>query len=244
MCNSQGLHGPPADINGANTVAGSDWRASLTIEPGGIIVASPPEYLTSSLPPDVWWVTISALNEFDSAAARAVMTHGDGNGRRMNGAARYPDEEGWRLLWIFSAFDSASGINDFGDIVGGLGVHLAVRSALYIDALNSVYLLEDLIDPDNPYRVGSVVADINNAGTIAAGGGAALLLSQGDMPPPTAPANLTAVPHEPTWQQPWNAITLDWDNTSGLTHSYTVGRRINGTPGWAIIKEGWRNTSM
>ncbi len=233
----------PSDINDANTVAGDDWRASLTIEPDGTITAGPPEFLGG--PPSSWWTTIHALNADDAAAARVVMTWSDGAGRRVNGAALY-DEAGWWLLWASSAFDGANGINDHKDVVGALGVSAAIRSALYIAALDQVYLIEDLIDPASPYGFIDSVADINNAGTIAAGGGAALLVRKGDMPAPAAPANLTAAPHYPTWQQPWNAITLNWQDTSDYTIDFTIERREPGQPdsAWSMIRSNWSPTSM
>jgi hypothetical protein len=59
-------------------------------------------------------------------------------------------------------------------------------------------------------------------------------MRMGDMPP--APTNLTAVPHEPTWQQPWNAITL--------TQGFYVERRVSGTGAWVEIKSNGSNTQL
>ncbi len=240
------LPGVAADINDNNVVAGGEWRAPLVTAEDGSISAGPAEYLVP-IPDNWWWGTISALNNLDDVAARAVTSWSDGAGSRINGAARYTDTEGWRLLWAASKYDSANGINDSGDVVGSLGYSSAIRAALYIDALESAYLLGQLIDPASAYSGISSVADINNAGNIAAGGGAALLLRQGDMPVPAAPGNLTAEPHLPTWQQPWNAITLNWQDNSDLTHDFTIERRVAGCTGdtcWSEIRTGWSPTSM
>ncbi len=61
------LPGIPNDINDNNTVAGGEWRASLSIAADGTITAGPAQDLGT--PPSSWWSTISALNNFDTAAA-------------------------------------------------------------------------------------------------------------------------------------------------------------------------------
>ena len=233
-----------ADINDNNTVAGNEWRASLNIAPDGTITAGPVEQLGTM--PNSLWSTISALNNYGTATARVVMTWSDGNGYRINGAARYDDldPDGWKLLWASSRFDSANAINDHGDVVGSIGISAATRSALYIKALNAVYLLEDLIDPASQPVSFNSVADINDAGLIAVSSGAVLLVPQGSMSVPAAPGNLTAVPHLPTWQQPWNAITLEWQDNSDFTFDFTIERSISGANVWSAIRENWSPLSM
>ena len=168
------------------------------------------------------------------------MSYTDGAGHFVKGAARYTDA--WEVVWANSWQDSGKGINESGDVVGTLGVSAAIRAALYIEALDQVFLIEDLQDP---WGFLDAARDINDAGWIAGGhAGAVLLVRTGDMPPPTAPANLTAVPHEPTWQQPWNAITLNWEDTSTLTHGFYVERRVSGTGDWVEIVSNWSNTQL
>jgi hypothetical protein len=85
------------------------------------------------------------------------------------------------------------------------------------------------------------VAGINDAGTLAGSGsaGAMLLVPNGNLAVPTAPANLDAQPHVPTWQQPWNAIALTWTTADELTTSYRIERRESGAAQWAVIEAQW-----
>lgn len=229
----------PVDMNDSNQVVGNNIRATLSKDPAtGIITVTGLEDLGA--PAGTGPGSITAINELGWVSGVTGMGYGDGAGRIVAGATLYSDI--WSVLWAHSAFDRASGLNSFGDVVGILGISSAMRAALHIEALNEVFLIEDLQDP--PAFLDSA-RDINDAGWISGGSaGAVLLVRIGDMPPPDPPFNLTAVPHEPTWQQPWNAITLNWENTSTLTRSYSVERSIAGADSWTEIKTGWINTQL
>lgn len=227
----------PIGINNTNQVAGGTFRAQLIPVAGGWGVGTLEDL---GVPPDTWGGRISAINQNGDVAGYTIQPYGDGNGRYVKAATRYTDV--WRILWSNSAFDGASGLNNLGDVVGTLGISSATRGALYIEALNQTYLVEDLTDP--PGFV-DYLYDINDAGWLAGGAAGAVVYKLiGEMPPPTSPLNLTAEPHLPTWQQPWNAITLAWENTSTRTWDYSIERRVAGTTAWSIIRENWSVTSM
>lgn len=233
----------PADINNKNWVTGAvsgiDGAVRALLTPYG-------EVLTIDVlgHTDVASVgTVTGINDDNALAATVGFPYTDGAGRFMTGAAQYTNSAGWNIAWSSSAFDWAHDLNNAGDVVGDIGFSNAIRAALYIDALDQVFLVESLIDPPG-YFVDSA-RDINDAGWIAGGyAGAVLLQRTGDMPPPTPPVNLTAMPHLPTWQQPWNAITLNWENTSTLTQGYFVERRVSDTDSWTEIKANWSNLQL
>ncbi len=232
----------PADINNSDVITGGTHRARL-IDDGGVIRVGVVEDLRTQVSPALREAT--ALNELNDVAGVMIMGYTDGAGRMVTGASRYRDGSGWQVLWSSSAFDAAAGMNNDGDVVGSIGISGAIRPFLYIEALHAGYLINDLVDPAYSSIYADYAAqDINNAGDVVAGAsGAVLFVRTGDLTRPTAPANLTAVPHEPTWQQPWIAITLSWENTSALTKSYSLERRRAGAVDWTEILANWVNTS-
>ncbi|MDH3379949.1 MAG: hypothetical protein OEQ39_23755, partial [Gammaproteobacteria bacterium] len=244
----------PVDINNDNWIVGGTFRSELAVDSSGFVTVGPVEDLRTSESPSVSQTT--ALNDLVSDPVEpgvkpdvigvTPMGYHDGAGRMVIGAVRTVRDAvgvGWEVLWANSAFDRANDINLHRDVVGSLGVSSAIRPFLYIESLGQGFLLNDLIDPDSPYA--DVSADygayaVNDGGWVAAGASGAVLFKRiGNMLPPTPPANLSAVPHEPTWQQPWNAITLNWENTSGLTRHYTIERSVSGENSWSVIKSNW-----
>jgi hypothetical protein len=169
------------------------------------------------------------------------MGYTDGAGRMVAGAVRYIDK--WEVLWAASAFDTANDINSAQDVVGSIGVSAAIRPYLYIESKQQGFLLSDLIDPAATAASPDYGANgINDDGWVAGGASSAVLLVRtGDMPVPSPPDNLTAVPHEPTRTQPWNAITLAWENTSDFTRYYTIERTKSGAGSWTPIRTDWLN---
>jgi hypothetical protein len=126
-------------------------------------------------------------------------------------------------------------------VVGDRGISSAIRATLYVRAKDQAYLLSDLTDP--PFASSSA-RDINDAGWIAGGAAGAVLWKRiGDLPVPTAPTNLTAVPHEPHWVHPWNAITVSWTDTSTLDNGFFLERRVLGTSSWSEILSNVNITS-
>jgi hypothetical protein len=156
---------------------------------------------------------------------------------------------GWELFMDVQTIYTAGSINDIGDVT-----LYNVNSGCGLVYLNG----EGFYCPGSLLDEGSLDWDVSDASVIASDGtilarggnsaasqyGLVRLSAVGDLPAPTPPANLAAVPHVATWQQPWNAIGLSWENTSTGTLDYTVERRVNGTADWVVIESGWRVTTM
>jgi carboxylesterase type B len=199
-----------------------EWRLFVALD----------ELVSGPLHPEDYVDAIASTLGVDAATA--------GFRRIVTGAVRHADGIGWEVLWANSAYDVANDVNLDADVVGSIGVSAAIRPFLYIEALQRGFLINDLVDPSLPPAWADYGANgINGDGWIAAGASSAVLFKRiGDMPRPTAPANLTAVTHEPTWVQPWNAITLTWESTSPFTKTYSIERSVSGADDWQeIMKE-------
>ena len=168
---------------------------------------------------------------------------------RYHAIGIYTVDNGWDLFMDVQTLYSAGSINDNGDVT-----LYHVNSGCGLVYLSGVgfYCPASLLDEDSLGWNVSGASVIATDGTILAQGGNSgtaqyglVRLSEvGDLPAPTAPVNLAAVPHEATWQQPWNAIGLSWENSSPLTLDYTVERRESGMADWVVINSGWRVTTM
>jgi uncharacterized membrane protein len=224
----------PVDINEVDVITGGTYRAQLVETPSGFEAPSP-ENLATSERPSVSRTT--ALNDAGQVVGVTSMGYTDGAGRMVAGAVRHTDGVGWEVLWANSAYDTANDVNLHGDVVGSIGASAAIRPFLYIDALQQGFRINDLVDPALPPAYADYGANaINEAGWIAAGASGAVLFKRvGDMPPPTPPGSVTAVTHEPTWQQPWNAITVAWEGTSAFTKTYSVERSPSGANAWQAV---------
>jgi hypothetical protein len=202
-----------------------------------------------SLPADMpqGYLYPASINNYDEVIVN-ILTTIIGH-TRYHAIGIYTVGVGWDLFMDVQTIYSAGSINDYGDVTlhhvnSGCGL-------VYLSDLG-FYCPDSLLDDGSLDWAVSGASVIAIDGTILARGGNSstsqyglVRLSEvGDLPPPTAPANLAAVPHEPTWQQPWNAIGLSWENTSGLTLDYTVERRVSGTADWVEINAGWRVTTM
>jgi hypothetical protein len=240
-----GLTNVPVDINDANQVLAGTDRAQLSRDPAtGVISVSSIDDLSTA--PGRVASRTSGLNDLGWASGVTSMGYGDGAGRIVTGSVLYtevtgPSDGNWDVVWFGSAFDVGHGLNIHGDVVGDRGISSAIRAALYIRARDQAFLLSDLTDP--PYSSSSA-RDINDAGWITGGGASAVLWKRiGDLPVPTAPTNLTAVPHEPHWVHPWNAITVSWTDTSNLDSGFFLERRVFGTSSWSEILSNVNITS-
>jgi uncharacterized membrane protein len=224
----------PVDINEFDVITGGTYRAQL-VETASGFEAPSPENLATPERPSVSRTT--ALNDAGQIVGVTSMGYTDGAGRIVTGAVRHTDGVGWEVLWANSAYDTANDVNLHGDVVGSIGVSAAIRPFLYIEALQQGFLINDLVDPSLPPAYADYGANaINDEGWIAAGAGGAVLFKRiGDMPPPTPPGNVTAVTHDPTWQQPWNAITVSWQGTSGFTKTYSLERSPSGANAWQEV---------
>lgn len=157
----------PAAINNSDQVAGGTFIGNLNGAPTDI-----------GTPSGTIGASITGLNDAGEICAGILQPFTDGNGRRVRGAALYFGA--WDIIWSNSAFDTASGINENGDIVGALGVGAAIREAVYFRAENQIHFINDLFAPTNPFFVDGV-ADINTNRQIGTAIPAALLTPLGTM---------------------------------------------------------------
>jgi hypothetical protein len=231
------LTSAPVNINDANQVLAGTARAQLSRDPAtGVISVGSVDDLSAA--PGRVASRTTGLNDLGWASGVTSMGYSDGAGRMVTGAVLYDEVSGpadgnWDAVWFGSAFDAGHGLNIHGDVVGDRGISAAIRATLYVRAKDQAYLLSDLTDP--PFYSSSA-RDINDAGWIAGGAAGAVLWKRiGDLPVPSAPTDLTAVPHEPHWVHPWNAITVSWTDTSNLDSGFFLERRVVGTSTWTEI---------
>ncbi len=222
----------PADVNDFGEVTGGGFVGDLN---GSFTDLGAPE--GTSLP------SLVAINNLGWTAGRAVTSMSDGAGRRISAAVRHTGTGGWQIITANSWQDSATDINQSGDVVGTTGVDFAFRALLYIDALDQAFLLQDLLAAGFQDRFIARADAINDLGQVAGSGtGGAILLSPADpLPPPPAPTDLVAVAHESTAAEPWIAIILSWTDSSDLETGFTVERSLVGSGNWQVIASNWPN---
>jgi hypothetical protein len=156
----------PVDINNAGQVIGGRYRGDLE-----------GNYVALGIPPGCTSLSLGGLNDAGWVTGRAGRPFTDGAGHFMVSIVRFTDE-GWHVMNAYSHLDNGSDINNHGDVVGDIGVSSAVRGALYIDALNELHLLEDLMAPGFANEVFPVYShSINDNGQIASYSGDAVLLT-------------------------------------------------------------------
>lgn len=153
---------------------------------------------------------------------------------------RYEGFAGWQFIDGSSRYTIASSINNRGDIgYGELG------AGLYLDGLGK-YALSALLDPAVAaagWAITGSGALINDQQMVAAvatnsstsQSGSVLLIPSGELPVPTAPANLQGIAHSATRMEPYNSINLTWENTSSLTRGYELERSEAGTGIWTLL---------
>ncbi len=139
----------PTTLNNLDQVAGGEYIGDLL---GSAVPVGHPDTANSA--------RITELTDGGQASASVGMPFSDGAGRRVAGAAWYGGG-GWSLVWANSAFDLGSGVNEGGDVVGLLGISAAIRPAIWLEAEQSLHLLNDLITPTQPISF-SGVHDIND----------------------------------------------------------------------------------
>jgi hypothetical protein len=148
------------------------------------------------------------------------------------------------VLWHFiagsSKYTTVSSLNNLGDIgYGELGAGLYLNN-------QGTYALGSLLDPaviSAGWAItgnGVKINDLREAATVArnsitGASGGVLLTPTGTLAAPTAPTNLQGVAHSATRSEPYNSINLTWENTSGLTQSYELERRVAGTNLWTRL---------
>ncbi len=137
---------------------------------------------------------------------------------------------GWRLFMDVQTIYTAGSINDNGDVT----LH-SVNPGCGLVYLNGegFFCPASLLDSGSLDWVVSGASVIASDRTILARGGNSLtsqfglvrLSVAGDLSVPAAPINLAAVPHVPTYQQPFNTIDISWDPADTLTKSYILERK-------------------
>lgn len=147
---------------------------------------------------------------------------------------------GWTFIAGTSKYTVVSSLNSLGDV--GYGEQ---GSGLYLDG-QGTFALNNLLDPAvvaAGWAITGSSPKINDQRQVAAVGknsqtgqsGGVLLSPTGALQPPSAPANLQGQAHSGSASEPWNSIDLTWQNTSSLTNSYELERRVNGETAWTLL---------
>ncbi|MHC5113168.1 MAG: hypothetical protein ACYTGP_01910 [Planctomycetota bacterium] len=156
----------PVDLNNAGQIVGGRYRGDLD-----------GNFTDLGIPPDCTSAFLAAINDDGMATGRAGRPFTDGAGHFMVSIVRHTGTA-WHVLPAFSFMDNGGDINIHGDVCGDIGVSSALRSALYIESVGELHLLEDLLAPAFFNEVFPVyAAGINDHGQVAAYSGDAVLLT-------------------------------------------------------------------
>ncbi len=216
----------PTDISDSGIVVGGTWRGDTA-----------GSYASLGIPADLHIAArITAVNDAGHVAGSGTRSYGDGNGRSVASILRHVAD--WEILASLSAFDGANDINNHDDVVGQLGYGAALNAVVWLEDVPGLFSPTSLLAPGSRDQSMNYAMAINDDGVIAGAGsaGAMLLVPDGNLPAPDAPADLDAIPHVPTAQQPWNAITLAWTGSGDLATGYRVERRDDGAMDWTVIE--------
>lgn len=218
----------PRDINNSGLVIGGQERLNLATGQVEVTGQGPSNYNA---------VTSVAINSSGMMAGSATLRSSSLN---IVSVFRYVSGV-WTYISGTSRYTTAYDINDIGDIgYGELG------AGLYLDGLGD-YALYSLLSPETT-AAGWVItgngAYLNDSREVVTLGrnnvtgdnGTVLLIPAGNLPPPTAPSDLTATPHPATRMEPFNSIELAWVNTSPLTRSWELQRSIAGSDTWQTLQ--------
>ena len=146
----QGFIDAITDINESRQIVGGQHRMNL--DTGEIEDLGKPEG-------SFLWTVISGINENGQCAARAIQSTSQGYAL----AARYSDDEGWRLLNAWpTSLTGTTGINDLGDVFVIATNGLAHMPAVYYDGVG-LQFVDTLLDPSDQYWYLQLSGgDINN----------------------------------------------------------------------------------
>ena len=222
-----GFSATPADINDNRQIVGGKLRMNLST---GVIDDLGASTTTNGTILNI--IYSYAINESGQVA-------GMGNNSFGYFPMYYTDGVGWVDFSIpVSLPSSANGINDNGDVV--MSVYLAcgnsLKPAIYLAAENTTVCLQQMIaNQDWQLLANNAAAGISNSRDTAAVAenqvtgqvGAIRLTSNGALPPPLAPGNLVATPHEATPTQPFIAIDLVWTDNSNNESGFRIERTIS-----------------
>ncbi len=178
----------PVDVNDFGEVTGGGFIGDLN---GNFSDLGAPAGTTLS--------SLLAINDLGWTTGRAVTSLSDGSGRRISASVRHTGTGGWQQITANSSQDTGTDINYSGDVVGTTAANFAFRPFLYVDALDTWFLLDGLLAADFQDRFVARAEAINDIGQIAGSGtGGAVLLSPTDLPvPPPADVADTTAPTDP-----------------------------------------------
>lgn len=218
----------PRAINGAGLIIGGQERLNFATGQVDVIGQGPTNYNP---------VGGVAINNSGQIAGTASLRSTSLN---IVSLFRYEGATGWRMITGTSRYTTASSINNLGDIgFSELGAGIYLNN-------DTFYAVGELLDPavrNNGWTITGTGVHVNDNRSIATIGrnsvsgenGAVLLTANGDLPPPTAPANLNGTAHPATRMEPFNSINLSWENTSVQTRSFDLQRRdVSGTD-WTAL---------
>ncbi len=171
--------------------------------------------------------TGAAMNEAFQVAATVTTGDTDPRGQYIAQVWRYSEGEGWKFIaGGGNSLDHARGINNRGDVLAQIVVGLTYYDLLYLDALDQVFIIENLLAPGFEGTMIGALNDINDGGAIATSGpgGPVLLVPGGELELPPAPNGLVATPHPSTSQEPFSSIDLAWTSSSPLALGFSVER--------------------
>lgn len=218
----------PAAINDAGTIIGGIERLNLDTGIVDVIGNGPANYNA---------VTGVAINASGMVAGAASLRSSSLN---IVSVFRYEGAAGWRFIAGSSKYTVASSINNLGDV--GYGEQGAGR---YLEGLGT-YAVSGLLRPDvvaAGWAITGSGVHVNDARMIATAGrngitgetGGVVLTPAGTLPPPSAPTGLQGVAHTASAAEPYNAIVLNWTNTSTATTGYELERQQVGAATWARL---------
>ena len=218
----------PIAINNNQIIIGGQERLNLATGQVDVIGQGPPNYNA---------IGGVSINDNGFIAGTGTLRSSSLN---IVSLFRYEGATGWRYLTGTSRYTAASSINNLGDIgYGELG------AGLYLDGLG-IYAVGSLLDPvvtGQGWTITGGSALINDLRAVTTIGrnsvtgqtGSVLLTTAGNLPPPTAPANLQGASHPATRMEPYNSINLTWQNTSVLTRGYELQRREVNSNNWITL---------
>lgn len=153
---------------------------------------------------------------------------------------RYTPGVGWETIAGTSKWTVANDINELGDVTyGELGAGVSLNGI-------GTFPLFELIDPvdrADGWTVTGSSCFLNDSRMIAGSGknlssgatGGLLLVPNGVLPAPSAPGNLSAAAHPSTPTEPYDSIDLAWRNSSPLTKTFDLQRRVSNSDVWVTI---------
>ena len=246
LLQTYGINDFPVDINDAGQIlAGQkvvDVVAGVVTDLG--VPSGPPAYI---------YARPGRLSASGMVAATGIPASSSGPQRLL----RHRDGN-WQVLGGWGQYDGASAVNEAGTVVGhGVGYlgsyGSTIKGVVWFDQMRTLLYIDDFLIEEARDWIITGAADLNGDGAGAGGVpgvgrivgvgkntstgqyGAVLLEPVGALPVPLAPSGLNAAPRPATWQQPFNAIVLSWNDNSITDYGFAIERREAGQASWTEI---------